>query len=220
MKERRLQEQWDIVGWWIYQSYQFALAADPRKEDWADSFSLSLSLAIHSITHMSGRKVQVENDGTYAIPKKNLRNSRVGIWKERRTRRISGWMTSGTEWTLCRRSEREQLSIVFHKRPESDEDERGRIFLIEAWYIFSPSIFDFKTSKTVGPIVREHWSGVQHLWFILLHIDLAIHQSRISLNIFALIFALISLRTIGLRLRHGLLFFVACHWPTTCWSQI
>ena len=115
IKERPSQEQWDIVGWWIYQSYQFALAADPRKEDWAESFSLSLSLAIHSITHMSGRKVQVENDGTYAIPRKNLRNSKVGIWKERRTRRISGWMTSGTEWTLCRRSEREQLSIMFIK---------------------------------------------------------------------------------------------------------
>ena len=211
-------------------------------------FSFSLSLAIHSITHMSGRKVQVENDGTYAIPKKNLRNSRVGIWKERmimddgwgmmddgwwhlrnsrvgiwkerRTRRISGWMTSGTEWTLCRRSERKQLSIVFIKGQKVMRMKGAGYFWSKHDTYFFPSIFDFKTTKTVGPIVREHWSGVQHLWFILLHIDLAIHQSRISLNIFALIFALISLRTIGLRLRHGLLFFVACHWPTTCWSQI
>ena len=169
MKERRLQEQWDIVGWWIYQSYQFALAADPRKEDWADSFSLSLSLAIHSITHMSGRKVQVENDGTYAIPKKNLRNSRVGIWKERRTRRISGWMTSGTEWTLCRRSERKQLSIVFIKGQKVMRMKGAGYFWSKHDIYFFPSIFDFKTTKTVGPIVREHWSGVQHLWFILLH---------------------------------------------------
>ena len=162
IKERPLQEQWDIVGWWIYQSYQFALAADPGKEDWADSFSLSLSLAIHSITHMSGRKVQVENDGTYAIKKKNLRNfrvgiwkermmmddggwhlrnSKVGIWKERRTRRISGWMTSGTEWTLCRRSEREQLSCP--KKAKNWWGWKGQdvfdrsiiyIFLVNIWF--------------------------------------------------------------------------------------
>ena len=114
IKERPLQEQWDIVGWWIYQSYQFALAADPRKEDWVDSVSLSLSRNSFDHTHVGEEGASWEW-WHLCNSKKNLRNSRVGIWKERRTRRISGWMTSGTEWTLCRRSEREQLSIVFIK---------------------------------------------------------------------------------------------------------
>ena len=99
----------------------------------------------------------------------HLRNSRVGIWKERRTRRISGWMTSGTEWTLCRRSERKQLSIVFIKGQKVMRMKGAGYFWSKHDIYFFPSIFDFKTTKTVGPIVREHWSGVQHLWFILLH---------------------------------------------------
>ena len=175
MKERRLQEQWDIVGWWIYQSYQFALAADPRKEDWADSFSLSLSRNSFDHTHVGEEGASWEWW--------HLRNSKKKLTQfQKKLTQFQGgnmkreedaenlWMNDfWNRMDTVQKVWKKTIVNCVHKRPESDEDERGRIFLIEAWYIFSPSIFDFKTTKTVGPIVREHWSGVQHLWFILLH---------------------------------------------------
>ena len=145
IKERPLQEQWDIVGWWIYQSYQFALAADPRKEDWAESFSLSLSLAIHSITHMSGRKVQVENDGTYAIPKKTYAIPR---WEYEKR---GGRGESLDEWLLepnghCAEGLKENNCHV-QKRPKIDEDEGAGCFWSKQNIYFSRQYLILKQLK-------------------------------------------------------------------------
>ena len=151
IKERPLQEQWDIVGWWIYQSYQFALAADPRKEDWAESFSLSLSQFIRSHTCRGGR-CKLRMMALMQFQKKLTQFQGGNMKREEDAENL--WMNDfWNRMDTVQKVWKKTIVNCVHKRPESDEDERGRIFLIEAWYIFFPSIFDFKTTKTVGPIV-------------------------------------------------------------------